>query len=58
MQASKRQQPLDQSGRLVLAQDTGSVHLTLDNGDTVDSRWLVGCDGASSWTRRTATARA
>ncbi|MFM8857834.1 MAG: FAD-dependent monooxygenase [Actinomycetota bacterium] len=28
------------------------IRLTLDNGDTVSSRWLVGCDGASSWTRK------
>lgn len=29
------------------------VILTLDDESTVESRWLVGCDGASSWTRRT-----
>ncbi len=28
------------------------VRLRLDDGSTVVSRWLVGCDGASSWTRR------
>lgn len=27
--------------------------LVLDNGDVVSSQWLVGCDGASSWTRKT-----
>ena len=33
--------------------DCGShVETTLDNGDVVTSRWFVGCDGASSWTRR------
>lgn len=33
--------------------DNGSsVVTTLDNGDTVESRWYVGCDGASSWTRK------
>ena len=26
--------------------------LILDNGDAVSSRWIVGCDGASSWTRK------
>ena len=25
---------------------------TLDDGEVVQSRWFVGCDGASSWTRR------
>ena len=25
---------------------------TLDTGETLESRWVVGCDGASSWTRR------
>lgn len=25
---------------------------TLDNGAMIESRWVVGCDGASSWTRR------
>lgn len=29
-----------------------SVVTTLDNGETVQSRWFVGCDGASSWTRK------
>ena len=33
--------------------DTGSsVITTLDNGETVESRWYVACDGASSWTRK------
>jgi len=43
------------SGRTTVALDTESgdhARLTLDNGDTVSSRWLVGCDGASSWTRK------
>lgn len=26
--------------------------VTLDSGETIESRWVVGCDGASSWTRR------
>ncbi len=30
-----------------------SVRTTLDNGDVVESRWYVACDGASSWTRKT-----
>ncbi|MEY4633799.1 MAG: 3-(3-hydroxy-phenyl)propionate/3-hydroxycinnamic acid hydroxylase [Actinomycetota bacterium] len=30
-----------------------SVRATLDNGDVVESRWYVACDGASSWTRKT-----
>jgi 3-(3-hydroxy-phenyl)propionate hydroxylase len=25
---------------------------TVDTGETITSRWVVGCDGASSWTRR------
>jgi 3-(3-hydroxy-phenyl)propionate hydroxylase len=29
-----------------------SVITTLDNGDVIESRWFIGCDGASSWTRR------
>lgn len=29
-----------------------SVISTLDTGEVVESRWFVGCDGASSWTRR------
>lgn len=33
--------------------DTGSsVITTLDTGETVESRWYVACDGASSWTRK------
>jgi 3-(3-hydroxy-phenyl)propionate hydroxylase len=43
------------SGRTAVTLDDTSdddVLLTLDNGDTVSSRWLVGCDGASSWTRK------
>ena len=33
--------------------DTGSsVVTTLDTGETVESRWYVACDGASSWTRK------
>jgi 3-(3-hydroxy-phenyl)propionate hydroxylase len=28
------------------------VVTTLDNGETIESRWFVGCDGASSWTRK------
>ena len=42
-------------GRTAFAlDDKGGEHvrLTLDNGDSVSSRWLVGCDGASSWTRK------
>jgi len=42
-------------GRTAATLDDSSddhVLLTLDNGDTVSSRWLVGCDGASSWTRK------
>lgn len=29
-----------------------TVTTTLDNGDVIESRWFIGCDGASSWTRR------
>lgn len=37
-----------------LSIDACSVSAELDDGTTVRSRWLVGCDGASSSTRRTA----
>ena len=34
-------------------QDNGThVVVELDNGMTYTSRWVVGCDGASSWTRK------
>lgn len=36
-----------------LTHDADGVTLTLDSGETVSGRWLVGCDGASSWTRKT-----
>ena len=41
-------------GRTVTAmKDLGDrVVTTLDNGETIESRWFVGCDGASSWTRK------
>lgn len=29
------------------------VEATIDDGEIVESRWFVGCDGASSWTRKT-----
>lgn len=29
-----------------------SVTVTLDDGSVLNSRWVVGCDGASSWTRK------
>jgi 3-(3-hydroxy-phenyl)propionate hydroxylase len=33
--------------------DTGDgVDTVMDDGSTVRSRWFVGCDGASSWTRK------
>lgn len=33
--------------------DSGSSVVTiLDTGETVESRWYVACDGASSWTRK------
>lgn len=31
---------------------TDAVTTTLDNGEVIASRWFVGCDGASSWTRK------
>lgn len=42
-------------GRTAATLNVGTEGLitTLDDGTTVASRWLVGCDGASSWTRRT-----
>ncbi|GIH21171.1 3-(3-hydroxyphenyl)propionate hydroxylase [Rugosimonospora africana] len=41
------------TGRSVVAveQDDDHVDVTLDNGDRVRARWLVGCDGASSTVR-------
>lgn len=43
-----------QFGRtLVHLEDYGThVESTLDDGSTIQSRWFVGCDGASSWTRK------
>lgn len=35
-----------------LSDNGNSVITTLDNGEVVESRWYVGCDGASSWTRK------
>ena len=32
--------------------DGKKVVTTIDNGETIESRWFVGCDGASSWTRK------
>ena len=32
--------------------DGKKVVTNLDNGETIESRWFVGCDGASSWTRK------
>lgn len=35
-------------------QDHGDgVSMSLSTGEKVDARWAVGCDGASSWTRKT-----
>jgi 3-(3-hydroxy-phenyl)propionate hydroxylase len=41
-------------GRTVthMEDDGKKVVTTLDNGETIESRWFVGCDGASSWTRK------
>jgi len=36
-----------------LTDNGSSVTTTLDNGEKIESRWYVGCDGASSWTRKT-----
>lgn len=43
-------------GRTVTSMVDGasSVTAVLDDGETIESRWFVGCDGASSWTRKTA----
>ena len=38
---------------VALSDSGSSVVTTLDNGETIESRWYVGCDGASSWTRKT-----
>ena len=42
-------------GRTVISMvESGDrVVTTLDSGETIESRWFVGCDGASSWTRKT-----
>ena len=32
--------------------DGKKVVTTLNSGETIESRWFVGCDGASSWTRK------
>lgn len=34
-----------------LSVESAGVRTTLDDGTEVSSRWVVGCDGASSWTR-------
>ncbi len=54
------QQEAEARGALLLRGRTASsleqrdgVRIVLDDASTVESRWLVGCDGASSWTRRT-----
>ena len=41
-------------GRTVtdIEDDGKKVVTTLDDGETIESRWFVGCDGASSWTRK------
>lgn len=42
-------------GRSAASLDANSAdgtRIILDSGDIVSSRWLVGCDGASSWTRK------
>jgi len=36
-----------------LSVESEGVRTTLDDGSRVASRWVVGCDGASSWTRNT-----
>lgn len=38
---------------VALVDNGSSVVTTMDNGETIESRWYVGCDGASSWTRKT-----
>lgn len=50
----ERRGAISKWGRTAVAlQDKGSsVVTTLDDGETVESRWYVGCDGASSWTRK------
>lgn len=40
------------SGLSSLSQDADSVLAKLDDGHTLRSRWLVGCDGTSSTTRK------
>lgn len=45
---------LGRFGRTVATmEDSGDKVVTvLDDGEVIESRWFVGCDGASSWTRR------
>lgn len=35
-----------------LSAGSDGMHTALDDGTQVSSRWVVGCDGASSWTRK------
>lgn len=46
---------LTRFGRTAVEMTAGedSVTTVLDDGEVLESRWFVGCDGASSWTRRT-----
>lgn len=36
-----------------LMDESDGIRITLSNGEEVHARWAVGCDGASSWTRKT-----
>ena len=36
-----------------IADGPDGVTTVLDDGESIESRWFVGCDGASSWTRST-----
>ena len=41
-------------GHIIAGMNNRGAHIetTLDDGEVIHSRWFVGCDGASSWTRR------
>lgn len=53
-EAEKRGAAVRWGRTAVSLSDSGSSVITiLDNDEKIESRWYVGCDGASSWTRKT-----
>lgn len=51
---AERRGSLVRWGHSVTSMDASgdSVVAVLDDGERIESRWFVGCDGASSWTRK------